>query len=160
MQKEDLEMEKVSVEQYVEQVRDGSHYKGYLKIADVKFDYELEFVVPIPKFDDLEPAKGPEDVRRLFQLTVKRDETQIELTDDEYGFFFQMLVEFAVNFYHLPQTRGHNEGLLGMTMRGEGPLADFGVSTSIGITNSGTYEFPPELCEILSAPKFGCALVD
>ena len=38
-------------------------------------------------------------------------------------------------------------------------MASFGASASIGMTSSGSYDFPPELCEMLSAPKFGCALV-
>lgn len=150
---------KVSVERHVEQVRNGSHYKGYVKIVDTKLDYELVFGVPIAKLDSMEPAKDESEIRRLFQLTVKRDNANIELTKEEYSFFFSMVVELAVEFYNNPQTRDSNEGFFGMTLRGEGPMAAFGASVSIGMTSSGSYDFPPELCEMLSAPKFGCALV-
>jgi hypothetical protein len=51
---------------------------------------------------------------------------------DEYVFFFLMVVGFAVDFYNSQQT---------------------------SITKSEMYDFPLELCEMLSAPKFGCALV-
>ena len=149
---------KVSVERYVEQVHDGSHYQGYLTIADTTLDYELVFAVPIPRLDDMEPAKDKEEIRRLFQLTVKRDNANIELTNDEYGFFFQMLVAFAVDTYNNPQIRASNEGLMGQMIRGKGPLATFGASVSIGFKRNGSYDFPPKLCGMLNASKFGCAL--
>ena len=149
---------KVSVERHVEQVRDGSHYKGYVKIADTKLDYELMFGIPIAQLDSLEPATGENEIRRLFQLTVRRDNANIELTKEEYGFFFSMVVELAVDFYNNPRTRDSNEGFFGMTLRGEGPMASLGASASIGITSRESYDFSPELCETLSAPKFGCAL--
>jgi hypothetical protein len=150
---------KVLVERYVEQVRDGSHYRGDVKIAGTKLDYELKFAVPISQLDDMARPNGPEEVRRIFQLTVEKEGVLIELTDEEYGFFFQMLVMLAVDFYNNPQTRDSNDGIIGMTVRGEGPLADMGMSTSIGVKSSGTRDFPPDVCEMLSAPKFGCALV-
>ena len=148
---------KVSVERYVEQVRDGSHYKGYVKIADTKLNYELVFGVPIARLDSMEPAKDENEIRRLFHLTVKRNSANIELTKEEYGFFFSMTVELAVEFYNDPQTSDINEGFVGMAIRGEGPMAGF-IKASISKTSSGSYNFPPELCEMLSAPKFGCAL--
>lgn len=151
-------MTKVSVERHVEQVRNGIHYKGYVQIAGTKLDYDLVFGVPIARLDDTEPAKDEDEIRRLFQITVKRENTNIELTKDEYGFFLSMILELAVDFYNNPQTRSSNEGILGDMLQGGGPMAAFGASMSIGMTSSGSYNFPPELCTMLSAPKFGCAL--
>ncbi len=141
-------MAKVSVERRVEQVYNGRHYKGYVKVADSKFDYELVFGVPI---DKMKPVKDENEVRRLFQITVKRGNVNIELTKEEYGFFFSMVVELAVKFYNNPQTR-----VMGMLVQDRGPMAAFGASCSICMTNSGLCDFPSELCEMLSAPKFGC----
>ena len=149
---------KVSVERYVEQVRNGSHYKGYVKIADTKLSYELVFGIPIKQLDSIESPKDENEIRRLFQLTVKRNNADIELTNEEYSFFFSILVEFATEFYDNGQTRDSNEGLLGEVLRGEGPMAEL-ATASIGMTSDGSYEFPPELCAMLSAPKFGCTLV-
>ncbi len=151
-------MAKVSVKRYVEQVRDGSEYKGYLKIAETTLDYELRFDIPIDKLDDSELLDGVHEIRRVFQLTVKRNGKRIELTDEEYGFFFRLLVLFAVEFYNNPRTRENNQGLLGMTLRGKGEISAFGVSSSIGITSSNSYDIPSGLCETLNAPKFGCAI--
>ncbi len=150
---------RVFVERSIKQVRDGNHYKGHIKIADTELGYELQFAVPIPELDDLEPVEDINEVRRIFLLTVKRDDTEIELTNDEYGFFFQMLAVFALEFYNNPQTRASQEGLIGMTLRNEeGPMAEFVTSASIGITSSGEYDFPLPACRMLSTPKFGCAL--
>lgn len=149
---------KVSVERHVEQVRDGSHYKGYVKFDETRLDYELVFGVPIAQLDSVGQLKDENEIRHLFQITVKRDNANIELTNEEYGLFFSMIVELAVEFYHSGQTRGSNEGMLGDMLQGRGPTAAFGVLMSIGMTSSGSHNFSPELCEMLSAPKFGCAL--
>lgn len=148
---------KVSVERYVRQVRDGTHYNGDVKIGGVTFDYELLFVVPIPELEQVTPPQDASGIRSLFQLTVRKSGADIELTDKEYGFFFSMLVEFAVDFYHNPQTRDSQEGFLGMTLRGEEPMSDF-ADASVGLRSNGSFNLPPELCEMLSAPKFGCSL--
>lgn len=150
---------KTQVERYIEQVRDGSHYIGHVKIAETMLDYELRFSVPIPQLDDMKPVTDKSEIRRLFQLTVKRGDANIELTDEEFSFLFQMLVPFAVEFYNNSQTRNNNEGMIGMALRGKGPLSAFGVTASYGITSRGSYDFPPQLCEMLNAPKFGCNLV-
>jgi hypothetical protein len=151
---------KVFTERHVEQVQDGTHYRGHVKFGDIQFEYELRLAVPIPKLDDMkEPPEEVSAIRRLFQITVKKGEESIELTDDEYSFFFHLLGEFVVNFYNDPQTRDSQEGLMGQMVRGEGLAAVFGSSAKIGITSSGSYDFNPELCEMLNAPKFGCALV-
>jgi len=153
-----MKANKVPVERYVEQVSDGIHYKGYIVFAADKFDYELKFAVPIPQLDDLEPPKGREEIRRLFQITIKRDEANIELSDEEYGFFFQMITELAIELHDNEQTRANNEGFVGQALRGGGPMAGFGVSVKIGMKSSGSYDFPPEVFEMLNAPKFGCSL--
>lgn len=149
---------KVQIERKVEQVVDGTHYKGHLKIAETVLHYELRFAIPIPRLDDMKPLDGADEVRRTFQITVKRDDANVELTDEEYCFFFNILMEFAVSFYHNPQTRDSQEGLTGMGLRGEGLMSTF-ASISIGITHHCSFDFEPEICEMLSSPKFDCALV-
>jgi len=151
-------MIKVPVERYVEQVRHGSDYKGHIKIAETKLDYELRFAVPISRLNSMKPTNNKEDIRRTFQLTVKRDGANIKLSEEEYGFFFQMLVTLAVDFYNNPQTQDSNEGFIGIVLQGQDPFSDF-AKASIGMTSVGSYDFSPELCAMLSAQKFGCALV-
>ncbi len=152
---------KVAVERYLMQVEDGSQYKGYIKIGESKFVYELVFSVPIPKLDDIEPTDDAKEINRLFKLTLKKDETVVELTDAEYVFFCQMLVPLAVNFYHDSETRRSNDNLLsavGRLIDGKHPLSAYGASASIGVTTEGFCDFPSKIREMLSEPKFGCAL--
>ncbi len=147
---------KVPIELYVEQVKDGVEYKGNIAFAGTKFDYTIVFTVPIPKLDELGPPEGPEEVRRLCPISLTRDENGIELTDEEYGLFFHLLIQFVVDFYNNPQTRDNNQGLLGQPKI----LESFGASLSIGMSSSGESDFTPETCNMLNQSKFGCALVE
>jgi hypothetical protein len=150
---------KVPFETYIEQVVDGTQYKGHILIGKAKLDYKLTFAVPIPQLDDMPEIEGPDAVRRIFQITLKRDGNAIELTSEEYSLFFQMIVEFAVDFYNNPQTRSSNEGRMGEMLKSMGPLAAYDASMSIGITSKGSCDFPPAVCEMLNKQKFGCALI-
>lgn len=152
-----METVKVTIKKYIEQVADGSMYKGTLEIAKAKFDYELTFTIPIAKLENALPH-DKDEIPKLVPIVIRRGDTKITLTNDEYGFFFSVLSIFAVNFYYNPQTRASNEGAIGSLLRQEGPLAKLGASFSIGVSNSATYHLPVELCETLNTPKFGCAI--
>ena len=152
-------MEKILIKRYIEQVQDGCAYKGHITIGRAKLDYGLRFAVPIPQLDDMEPVKGAAEIRRIFQLTIKREGAEIELTEDEHGFFFQMLVPFAAEFYNDSQTRGLNQGAVGMVINNSHPMMPLGMRASIGLTSNVSVGLPTELCEILNGPKFGCQLV-
>lgn len=149
---------KVEIERHVEQVVDGSHYKGHVKIGKATFNYELKFTIPIPQLDDMEPAKDVPEIRRTFVLTVEKDGQRIELTNDEYGFFFHLLVEFVLHFYNNPQTRDNNEGLVGLAARGDGPLSHL-VSVSFGMDSTVTFTLPEQVHQMLNGAKFNCELV-
>lgn len=149
---------KTAVEKFIEQVSDGRRYQGYLKIADITFDYELMFATSISQLDKMKPAKDENEARQLFQIMVKKDGADIDLTKEEWIFFFRTLMTFAVDFYNDPQTRTSNEEcLFGMTLRDEGHFSHL-VKISIGMTKTSICDFSPEVCEMLNAPKFGCAL--
>ena len=147
----------VLVERRIEQIQDGESYKGHVKIGDTKFDYELVFPIPIARLDKMmlttDTVGG---VRDLFQITVSRGNQKIELTDDEYIFFFFLLNEFAVGFYHSAQTRAYNEGIL--RSRSEGTMGAFDPTAPLSATKNSSYDFPHQIREMLNAPKFGCAL--
>ena len=142
----------IPVERYIEQVVDGSHYKGYIKFFNNKIDYELVFGVPIPQFERV--VSDEKEIRRLFQIKVKKRNLIIYLTKDEYDFFLAILVPFALEFYNDQQTRDSQEGTFGMAVR-NGFIASLDVSASVGMTSNGTYGFPPEVSEMLHAEKFG-----
>lgn len=154
-----MNTKKVSVELYVDQVRDGTDYKGHMKIADTKLDYEIHFDIPIDRLNSMGQPKDISELRRTIPITMKRDNAEIEITNEEYGFFTSLIIEFVIEFYFNPQTRGSNKGQLGEMLRGGGVMAHFGASMSVGMKRGGIYEFPIALCEMLSSPKFGCALI-
>ncbi len=141
---------KVLVERYVEQGRDEGHYKGHIEINGTKLDYELKFPCSIFRLADIDPQKSKDELRHIIQITVKKDNTDIELTDDEYDFFYQMTALFVVEYYKFL----YNEEFKDMVLQGLSPVAE-----SVTIKSSGSRGFSRELCEMLSAPKFGCALV-
>lgn len=153
-----MTMREFPVERLIEQVRDGIHYKGYVKIVDTIFDYELVFRVPIADLGNVEPANEVHELRDLFQITVMRGNAKIELADEEYMFFMSMVVQFAEDFYNIEQTRSSNEGKMGEMLRGTKLMALFGAKMSIGMKCNDTCGFHPALCERLNSPKFGCSL--
>ena len=144
----------VLVERNIQQVVDGSHYKGTVKIGGTAFDYEQKFLVPIPHLDDMVIPANAEEVRRLFPIAITKNGTAIELTPDEYGFFFTILSEFAVKFYLLQQTRHAQHTVLATNSL----FTLVGATVSIGMADSALYKFPLEVCSTLNAEKFGCAL--
>lgn len=151
-----MEARKVLVEKAVIQVCDGSHYEGYVKFADIKFDYVLVFGVSIPQLGKVEEAKDGAEVRRRFQLILQRENVDIELSDQEYALFLALIGDLVLDFYNNSNTRESNKDILDKTGR---PLTNFGASPSIGMMTTGLYLFYPKDCEILSASKFGCKFV-
>ncbi len=152
---------KVPVERYLMQVDDGIKYKGHIKIGERKLDYEIKFIIPIPQLENIEPTDDAKEIHRLFKLTLKKEDVDIELVDEEYKFFCQMIIPVAVKFYHDPQTRRDNEDSLSSVSRmrqGTHPLSAYGASASIGVIIQDYCDFPSEICKMLSEPKFGCAL--
>ncbi len=153
---------KVSVTRYIEQVTEGTHYRGYIKVDDTKFDFEIVFIVPIPQIDELEidklePAADLDEYRRKFQITIKRNDASIDLTHDEYTFFHRIIFRGVIMFYFTGQARigGNSVSLLEIASE----LVRTDVSIVICTIGIISFEFPQGLCEMLSSPKFGCRLV-
>lgn len=151
----------IPVAMRIEQIRDGSRYRGFLKLGGVTFNYELTFTVPIPQLDDEAGGGGGiHELHRLFKITLKNSNTcsEIWLTDQEFVFFFGLLVPFAIKFYNNPQTRAKNMGSEGRISRGSKLASITGHSISIRYDSSGVCTVPPEDLEMLRQPRFGCLL--
>jgi hypothetical protein len=149
---------KFQIERYVEQVIEGLHYKGHVQISDVRIEYELVFSVPVPEVDNLDFPNGISDIRKALQLTIVKDQKEIDLIDEEYSLFLHILLEFVVAFYGNSRERRSNEGDMGRLLKGQGPMAAFVTKASISMTRKGSCLFNPEICEILNRPKFNFRL--
>lgn len=139
----------------IEQVNDGVDYKGSVTIDGTKLDYALHFATPLPELDEQPELRDPGKVRQIIQLTILREGRAVELTLDEYGLFFGLIVEYVGEFYNEPQVRSNNSGLVGMAMRGEGPISEI-ARVNMSLERGFRYTFPPAVLEALGQPKFGC----
>lgn len=148
----------VQVTRSLEQVADGTHYKGTITLGKTLFNFDFKFGVPISRLGSMQTITSPSEGRRVFQITVEKNKKKIELTDDEFGFFLQMLLDFTIDFYSSRQIRDGNEGMLGELLKVGGMMANFGMSATMGMTSTQVFEFPANLCELLVGPKFGCTL--
>jgi len=128
-----------TIRRRIEEVAEGIRYKGTIRIGGVKFDYELKFSTPIPDLDSTKQPGTVEQVRLIFQISLERDGRKIELDEDEYSFFFSMLVEAVVKFYN------------SLSRHGEGSTA---------IVQIATCHFSPDACQMLSSEKFGCTFTN
>ncbi len=147
----------VSVERYVEEVQRGSMYKGCVKIAGTDFKYEFAFRVPISELDKAEQCKDVAEIRSRYSILVRQGNgVYIVMSDEEFGIFFSILVEFVVGFYNQPQFQEMRQGLRDLGLSPTRLAASLGAEVSVGMMSSGSYEFPPESCRLLSASKFGC----
>lgn len=144
----------ILIERYIEQVQDGEFYKGHVKIGEAVFNYQLVFPVPIARLDNMVLTQDSGKVRNLFQIVLSREggSKKIELSDDEYNFFFFLLNEFVVDFYHSPQTRAYNEGIL-RTRGGEGVIGAFDPTVPLSTTRRSSYHLPDNIREMLKVLK-------
>ncbi len=145
-----------TVELYARQVRDGSHYQGHVTIAGIRFDYELKLAVSMDQLDRAELPKHEEDLRRIIQLSVKKGDANLELSLYEYAFFIELLYQLVDDLYEHPNTRTMNKVFKSM-LDDQNSSSD-GLMVMIHMKRVRAFEFSPQLCEALSAPKFGCAL--
>jgi hypothetical protein len=85
----------VLIARYIEQVEDGTHYKGHLNITGVEFEYEVILKKPIKQFIASKSINSLEELRNIFTIAVKQKGVEIPLSEDEYKFFAMVLIEFA-----------------------------------------------------------------
>lgn len=154
-------MRSIPVTLKIIQVVDGGRYKGYLQFGGIQLDYELEFSIVISQVDDsiIDEVSTIEDIRENFPLAMKKEGRDIELSDEEYGIFFSILLDFIVEFYNVPVVRQVNSGRSGDVDTDEGgKLPAFITGASISIEYRFMWrDIDPGLQTLLTAPKFGCA---
>jgi hypothetical protein len=147
---------RVRVDLCIGQVKANEHYRGYIMIANTKLDYDLIFTIPIIGILSGDKITSrEEEFRQHFQITLRWDDTRIELTNMEYGFFFRLLFLFVVDFRDSSMIRFCNDQLFGMEYLISEKMPNV---VSLKTTSRRVYDFNSEECKLLSNPKFGIIL--
>jgi len=146
----DYKMEQgcVKVRAYVEQVIDGMEYQGSISFDDHVFNYQLSFGVPIGELDEI-AEEDPAQVLRQIHVAVKDDRgNAMPLDEQEEQLFITIAGGLAAEFYHDPQTRDAQDGVLPLA-RTAGILIGGGFSASIGMSRSYKMHRIPALEKLL-----------
>lgn len=156
-----MDNKKVDMRRRVEQVRHDLEYKGIIAFDGVELSWTFTFdVVPLSRIDEEGPQGEKatiEKVRRFYVIEiVGASGKPAELTNDEYGFFLNLLFAPVVRFFNEPQAQAMNDPEARELQR---TAAVFGVSVGNAMESTGTIELNPAVCEMLSQEKFGCNLV-
>lgn len=110
----------MKTKQYIEQIRDGTHYKGTVDFEGTVIEFEIKFGVPIAELEaETMRRKGrgeevtDEVVRKLFQITIRKKGKKLDVrSKDTLGFLLNLIAMYAIEFYNAEQTRDSNEGPL------------------------------------------------
>ncbi len=74
-------------------------YHGSLKLGGVLLFYTFNFIIPINELRGDETELPIQNIKSLFQLTVRTNRlTKLEITDEEYLFFFNLIIPFIAKF--------------------------------------------------------------
>ena len=85
---------------------------------------------------------GPEDIRRIFAIRLKFGDTAIEIGQDLFIFLMMTVIQVALDFYQMPQTRDANAGSIQFYASRLGGSASFGMETAFDIAED---RIPAEL---------------
>ncbi len=146
------------MERYIKVINNG-RYRGYIKIDDTKIDYELFFGNSISYLDIIDPTEKEKEIHQLYRLTISRDNTNIELTNKEYGFFFGIIIRLAIDLYDKRLIR-NNEMMMEMFLQDKDLGKRDHSESIVSIMDVDYYYFPQDICQMLSTAKFGCKLID
>lgn len=130
----------------IQQITHGTEYQGTFEGFPNTIDYKLCFGVPINKLSSQQPPEEKEKclpwTKNLFQFTVTKSNTDLEISDELFGFMMQTAGELAVRFYDNPQTQDYasDGGIVSDAIRNKESslLGRLGANVSIGM--STTYE--------------------
>ena len=148
---------KVPARLFTEQVTDGVYYQGYVEFVGERFYYELKFSIPISQLGRVKLKKDDVDRRRqIFQLTIKKGFDVVELEDDEYMLFFNVILPLVDEFRKV-QVQEVEDSLYDIFCLPD-PIVVSNNNVLQAVIKDGVYDLPPEYCWILCRPKFGCRM--
>jgi len=142
-------------EYHIEQVIDGVHYSGHLKIGEAVIGFNLRFKPSILQFANVEPPTEVSELKQQIDISLSRTNVDLELTEDEYLLFLGLLVIPITKYYRDRRFHELNKKEIDQTL----PMAhDPNVPNQTGIITKVAYDIPLIVRHMLNSPKFGCAL--
>lgn len=151
---------RISIERYVEQVTDGRHYKGWISMGGVKFDYEVRFGIAASRIARARIPKTMKGLRNRYQITLKRGDALVEIADEEYTLFCELIVNFVFAFYKSSAMRQFNSKNVIAALVGKGKGGWYGLvfgAPKLTATQTRSVLIPFAWGTVLSAQKFGCS---
>ncbi len=158
-------MRTITIKTRIRQVEDGRLYDGSLGIGllnskeVVTIDFELRFMMPIGDISRAEWTPPIEEAREKVSITLKKAGVILDLKDEEYAFFFNLLVDLAFSFFSQVQKFNQHPIVHDLiTRQGLIVTVPAHVIVSLSRTSELTAGVPSEIISMLGASKFGCKL--
>jgi inosine-uridine nucleoside N-ribohydrolase len=107
----------------------------------------VEFKVSIPELGDL-TLTDLDVIHQIILIRITRQGRLIELANEEYQFFYALLVGFVIDFYN----RRRHDPIFRATYK----VVDG--SVPIKEASAAKCFIDPETCHLLNQSKFGCRL--
>ena len=155
LQKEAIMPKEILVKRYIEQIKDGLHYRGKLTLGGIVLEYEIIFTVHIKNTGYSTSAKDPSAIRERYPISIKRNGSKIELNDNELFVFFYLIVFFAVEFYCSPEVVELNASNIEDKLKVDPKTVNLVNSTLICCEDETTLSVSTQVFKILQNPKFG-----
>ncbi|MBI3957156.1 MAG: hypothetical protein HY340_04185 [Candidatus Kerfeldbacteria bacterium] len=140
---------------FVEAIVHGSHYRGYLVLNGVRYEYELHSLLPITALHG-GAWRDLFDLRMYIDLRLAKDGRSIVLTDQEFGLFFNLIYSRLVEFCRDVMKYAKTQRLVNGFIRSVDGRLNWQVLNES--TCCAKIELTPRRVAILRASKFGWAV--
>jgi hypothetical protein len=141
---------KVPTKERIEQVG-TNRFRGYFILGGIQLDYEVTYELPLPDLTKLLVQK-PDLAQSYGLIEITKSGVIIELADYEHLFFQSFIHNLFAVFLTGALIRHDEERVLWCEDR----KVELETHVSVGMVGHGFREFSPEICQMLSAPKYGC----
>jgi len=152
---------KIEIGWIIREIEEARHYAGQISITAGIFEFDLQLAGPLSQLSKRHPITDFDGERLVYQLSLKKDGQEINLSGEEFYFFLSFIMEFTLGCY-LKGLCDRVEKLFHGKITGFIPQDNGQESDSAqhgDDTQSDIYEITPALCAMLNDPKFDCKIV-
>ncbi len=149
----------VEIKLFVQQVRDGTHYKGHIEIGGAILSFEQKFTIPVSELKQSQLGlTNIEEVRQVYPLTMRNHLAPINLDSNEYIIFLPIFIRLIGKFYDDPKVRRSNRGIEGIIRKSQWLSAvamHFGIISPLYMSRREIYDLKPRIRAMLIDRRFG-----